>query len=180
MKIAIRTIVAHGLKAALTVAVLCVLTAGISVKEIGENTGKVVPSAFTQETDKAQLENLMKKHLDAVTNRDLETLKSTLSPQGNMQLILPGTEIIEGVGGFIDYHKEWFEAPDWTFETKILNTKVGEVMGMAIVEIVYREPERDGAPYFNRMIVSYDLQKTDNQWYVIKDHASSVEKSTDL
>ena len=52
-------------------------------------------------------------------------------------------------------------------------------LGMAVVEVIYREPNRNGKPYFNRMIVSYDLQKVAGQWYVIKDHASSVEKSTD-
>jgi len=50
---------------------------------------------------------------------------------------------------------------------------------MAITEIVYREPERNGEPYFNRMIVSYVLEKIDGHWCIIKDHASSVEKSTD-
>ncbi len=143
---------------------------------------KTIPEVPVQ---KSMLENrsafldVMQTHLDAVTNRDLETLRSTLSPKGNMQLILPGTEIIEKVSGFMEYHKEWFDAPDWTFETKILNTEVGETMGMAITEVVYREPERDGKPYFNRMIVSYDLKKIEGTWYVIKDHASSVEKSTD-
>jgi len=29
------------------------------------------------------------------------------------------------------------------------------------------------------MIVSYDLKKIDDKWYIIKDHATSVEKSTD-
>lgn len=122
----------------------------------------------------------MQKHLDAVTNKDLVALKSTLSPNGNMQLILPQTEITNTVTDFIQYHKEWFsmEAP-WTFETKILNTEIGQDFGIAITEIIYREPERDGKPYFNRMHVSYALHKINNQWYVIKDHASSIEKSTD-
>ncbi len=126
-----------------------------------------------------QFINTMEKHLNAVTNRDLKSLKSTLSPNGEMQLILPQTEIINSVDGFMDYHKKWFDAPDWTFETKILNTKIKSDFGMAIVEIMYREPNRDGKPYFNRMTVSYDLEKIDEHWYVIKDHASSVEKSTD-
>ena len=30
------------------------------------------------------------------------------------------------------------------------------------------------------MIVSYDLQKINGQWYFIKDHANSIQKSTDL
>lgn len=126
-----------------------------------------------------QFNEVLRRHLDAVSNRDLKTLKSTLSPEGTMQLILPETEIITKVEGFLNYHREWFALPDWTFETKILISDVGSTMGMAIVEVVYREPERDGIPYFNRMIVSYDLKKIKGTWYIIKDHASNVEKSTD-
>ncbi|MDF0708473.1 YybH family protein [Flagellimonas okinawensis] len=122
---------------------------------------------------------IMEKHLNAVTNRDLPTLQSTMHPGGKMQLILPGMEIIHGVDGFMEYHKDWFSDENWTFDTKILNTDVGEQFGMAITEIVYREPERDGAPYFNRMIVSYVLEHVNGNWYIIKDHASSIEKSTD-
>lgn len=129
--------------------------------------------------NQAAMVTLMQKHLDAVSNQDLERLASTMSPQGNMQLILPGTEIIDKVEGFMDYHREWFTTSGWTFETKILNAEAGPERGMAITEVVYREAERDGKPYFNRMIVSYDLQKIDGQWYVVKDHASSIEKSTD-
>ncbi|MEZ4802315.1 MAG: nuclear transport factor 2 family protein [Gelidibacter sp.] len=121
----------------------------------------------------------MQKHLNSVSNRDLSTLESTMHPNGKMQLILPGTEIITGVDGFMEYHKNWFNDSNWTFETKILNTEIGDTFGMAITEIVYREPERNGMPYFNRMIVSYDLEKFNGNWYIIKDHASSIEKSTD-
>ncbi|MBC9796785.1 nuclear transport factor 2 family protein [Sinomicrobium sp. FJxs] len=121
----------------------------------------------------------MQRHLNAVTNRDIEALKSTMSPEGKMQLILPGSEIIYSVDGFMDYHKKWFSDSAWTFEAKILNTRIGNKIGMAVAEIMYKEPEREGKPYYNRMIVSYDLEKIDGTWYVIKDHASSVEKSTD-
>lgn len=123
---------------------------------------------------------VMKKHLAAVSNKNLDSLKATMAPNGQMQLILPASEIIDGVDGFMDYHKEWFAQPNWTFETKILNSEVGRKIGMAVVEIIYREPEREGKPYFNKMIVSYDLKKFNGVWYVIKDQASSVEKSTDV
>ena len=88
-------------------------------------------------------------------------------------------EIIDTSEGFLEHQKEWFTDPNWTFKTKILNSTMGAKMAMVIVEALYEETERDGEPYFNRMIISYDLQKADGQWYVIKDHASSVEKSTD-
>jgi len=138
-----------------------------------------VASQEEVQAKKADFVATMQKHLDAVTNRDLATLKSTLLPTGKMQLILPSTEIIDSVSGFLDYHEAWFQDTMWSFETKILNTDIGEQFGIAIVEIVYSEPERDGKPYFNRMNVSYALEHNDGKWFIIKDHASSVEKSTD-
>lgn len=121
---------------------------------------------------------VIQKHLNAVSKKDLITLKETLSPDGDMQLILPQSEIIQKVAGFMKFHEDWFAAPGWTFETQVLNNKVGDKLAMVVVEIVYRESDRDGQPYFNRMVVSYVLKKLNGHWYVIKDHASSVEKST--
>ncbi|MEP2935368.1 MAG: nuclear transport factor 2 family protein [Gilvibacter sp.] len=120
---------------------------------------------------------VLQKHLDAVTNKDLMTLESTMSPDGQMELIQPSSETVYGVEGFMEFHREWFAVPDWTFTTKILSKDVGETIGVATTEILYQEPERNGKPYFNRMNVSYTLQKIDGNWYIIKDHASSIEKT---
>ena len=128
--------------------------------------------------NKKMLIATVQKHLNAISNHDLTTLESTLHPNGKMQLILPGNEIINGVNSFVKYHKEWFKDSTWTFETKILNVEAGNKFGVAITEIVYREPDRNGNPYFNRMIVSYGLENINGDWYVFKDHASSIEKST--
>lgn len=117
-------------------------------------------------------------HLDAVTNRNLTVLKSTMSPKGDMELIQPGAEIVYAVDGFINFHQDWFAVPNWTFKTKVLSTNIGNKIGVATTEILYEEPERNGKPYFNRMIVSYTLEKINGNWYIIKDHASSMEKST--
>ncbi len=129
------------------------------------------------ENNELQFRATLDKHLTAINQRDLETLRSTLSPNGNMQLIMPGTEIIHNVTGFIQYYSDSTRASDWTLESKILYTEVGETMGMAIVEAIYATPKQDGKPDLDRMTVSYDLQKIDGYWYVIKNHASFVEKS---
>lgn len=122
----------------------------------------------------------LEKHLDAVSNKDLSALRSTMSPEGKMQLILPSSEIMNTVDSFMNYHEQWFQDTSWTFDTQILNTEIGNTIGLGITEIIYREPLRDGEPYYNRMIVSYGLEKLDNKWYIIKDHASSIEKSTNI
>jgi len=151
----------------------------LSCESMSNKTTVATTNKISPEVNKKNFEQALQKHLDAVASRDLESLASTMSPDGKMQLILPGAEIFEGVSSFMDYHREWFQDTSWTFETKILNSEVGEQIGMAVTEITYREPERNGAPYFNRMIVSYALEKVDDKWSIILDHCSSVEKSTD-
>jgi len=121
----------------------------------------------------------MQKHLEAVSQKNIGSLVETLSPANKMQLILPGQEIVFGADKFLAFHAEWFQDTTWSFETQILDLEVGDPIATATTQIIYREPERDGKPYFNRMIVTYILEKVDGHWYVISDHASSVEKSTD-
>lgn len=123
---------------------------------------------------------VMEAHLAAIAAKDLPSLRTTLSPRGDMKLILPAEEIEEGTKAFIDFHEAWFSDTTWSFETKILDLQAGESLANAVTELVYREPERDGKPYFNRMIVTYLLRKIDGQWFVVQDHASSAEKSTDV
>jgi len=96
-----------------------------------------------------------------------------------MLLILPGMEMATSVDEFMGFHKNWFQDTTWTIEAKILKTEIGDRMGVAATEVIYKEPERNGKPYFNRMLVSYALKEINGQWYVIMDHASSVEKTVD-
>lgn len=147
----------------------------------GQNNNSVENAAVgeLQEVDKEGFTALLEKHLRSVSERDLNTLAGTLSPQGDMILILPQSPLRTKSSEFMDYHREWFQDTTWNFETKILTSDVQNNMGIAVVEALYSEPERDGKPYFNRMHVSYGLRKMNGNWYVVKDHASSIEKSTD-
>ena len=138
---------------------------------------EVSSTAISRKQNEADFNTTLQKHLEAVMSKDLVALKATMSPKGNMELIQPSSEIVFGVDGFMKFHQDWFALPDWTVETIILSTDVGDNMGVATTEFMYREPERNGKPYFNRLIVSYTLHKMDGQWYVIKDHASSIEKT---
>jgi len=142
----------------------------IKQKDVQKNT---TANAKNEEMFKS----VLLKHLSAVKNKDLTTLKSTMSPEGKMELIQPSSEIVYTVDGFMKFHEAWFALPDWTVKTKILSTDIGEKIGVATTEFYYEEPDRNGKPYFNRLIVTYTLEKINNTWYIIKDHASSVEKT---
>lgn len=134
---------------------------------------------FDSNKNEKQIKKTLETLLMSIENKNIDSLKSTLSVSGRMELILPNTKITYTVNEFVNLHTEWFKDSTWTMETKILNIESGEYIGTATTEAIYREANRNGEPYLNHMIVSYVLEKSsDNLWYVIKDHASSLKKST--
>ncbi len=135
--------------------------------------------AYDHAKNELEAKLVLQTLLTSIENRDLETLKTTLSPYGNMQLINPATPITNTVDDFVTLHENWFKNNNWTIKTSILDFKAGPNIAMATTDALYREPERNGAPYFNRLIVSYVLEKIEGKWYIIKDHACSIQKSTD-
>lgn len=138
-----------------------------------------LPLFLIGQDSKEDFRMTLQKHLDAVANRDLLTLESTLAPDSTMFLILPQTEMTSKASDFLNFHRSWFTDESWTLENKIAKIEVGKDLGIAIVNSIYREPERDGKPYFNEMMVTYSLKLVDGQWYVFKDHMCSIKKSTD-
>ena len=125
----------------------------------------------------ANSKTVLLKHLEAVANKNLSMLEETLSPEGDMWLILPNSEPSTTVKDFLTMHEEWFQDTTWTFETTISHFEAGRDLASATVKVMYKEPDRNGKPYFNKMMVSYVLKLQEGQWYVIKDHACSIDKS---
>lgn len=136
-------------------------------------------SEISAKENEQQFLSALEKHLDAVERKNLKTLKSTLPPHGKMELIQPSTEVIKGVDGFIKFHEAFFKHPNWSIKFTVTSKNVGDKIGVATTETLYKEPERNGKPYSSRMTVTYTLEKINGKWYVIKDHASFISKSTD-
>ena len=121
---------------------------------------------------------VLDEHLKAIERRDLKALANTLSPDGRMQFILPDTEVMKTTQAFLDYHQKWFnEDSGWSMENSVISANVDKVLAEVVVQAMYSEPDRNGKPYFNRLFVSYTLRNIDGQWYIVKDHATSVERS---
>lgn len=157
--------------------ILFLLTFLFAVLSCKEEKSSVEKVKANQEQNEQQFVSALEKHLDAVERKDLKTLKATMSPNGNMELIQPSMEVIKGVDGFMKFHETFFNHPNWSLKFKITSKSVGDKIGVATTEAMYREPNRNGKPYFNRMTVTYTLEKINDKWYITKDHASSIEKT---
>ena len=90
-----------------------------------EKQKAITTNEISQEQNEELFKSVLKKHLNAVIFKDSTILKSTMSPKGNMELIQPAAEIVYTVDGFMNFHKEWFNVPDWTVDTQILSTDIG-------------------------------------------------------
>ncbi len=153
----------------------------VAINQRGQPAASTVIDSTSREnfTRERNFRSALQRHLAAVENKSLEALKSTLSPTGAMELLLEGRERSLTVKEFMDFHVAWFATSGWQFTAGILDAQVGDRLGTATVEAVYREDERDGKPYFNRMYITYALELQGGKWYVIRDHAVSRVKSTD-
>lgn len=126
--------------------------------------------------DKAQL--VLDKLLRSLESKDITSLKETMSSSGDMELVLTNGEIMSGVAEFVDFHEGWFRDTTWSMRHEIVDFQLYENVATATVKAYYSEPDRDGAPYFHNMVVSYVLHKfEDGKWAVIKDQATSFDKS---
>ena len=133
--------------------------------------------ASTPEKDSLGFIQALNQHLNAVANKDLSTLATTFSPQEDMHLLLPQSEIMKTSQEFLDMHETWFADTPWTWVPTIVHTEIGQEYGSAIVDAMYREPDRAGKPYFHRMHITYILRNENGKWFVIHDHASSFQRT---
>ena len=115
----------------------------------------------------------LRQHLNATFNRDIETLESLMSPDGTMYMMRPNTQVIHSTDSYIDYHRKWFQDPEWKLSGVITDSHVGT----AIVDMRYEIPNLNGKAYWNELVISYVMKKVDNKWYVISDHSTSKRKS---
>ena len=143
-------------------------------------TGPTAEEIKAQKRENSKLFHAtLRKHTAAVAARDIETLETMMSPDGVMHLMRPNTPVVYTTEKYLKYHRSWFQDTSWNLKSTITDSEVGDNMGMAITELMYEVPDRNGKPYWNQMTVSYVLKKVDDAWYVISDHSTSVKKSTD-
>lgn len=96
---------------------------------------------------------------------------------GRYLLILPDGNSMNTAQEFYEMHQEWFKEPGWTIDMEIKEFRQSGDFAQSTVVATYREPDRNGQPYWHKMWITYVLENIDGRWFVTSDHASTMEKS---
>jgi len=111
----------------------------------------------------------LKRHLDAIINRDLAAFAEFLCPKRKCVVILPHGAYIEGYDEILDFHKEWFADTDWRMDIKEIDVSEIGGTGYALLDITYHDLNELGEPYVMHYFLSLLFENVDGKWILLRD-----------
>ncbi|GIF22568.1 uncharacterized protein (TIGR02246 family) [Actinoplanes tereljensis] len=116
-----------------------------------------------QETFGAAVE----RHLAAVTGRDLDGYLATVHE--DVSLVQLNGRIIAGRAAVGEFHKDWFEDPDWSWRLTPLHSNATGETGVALFAVDYHDLDQDGKPYSLRYLLGLTFARLDAGWLLVHD-----------
>lgn len=121
---------------------------------------------------KPDFDEALRRHLDAIANRDIEAFESHLTRRDVLYTIVQNGHAFTTPEKTVAIHEEWFRDPDWTWEGSVVHSVVGEDVAMALVKYDYRAtPE---AEPFSTWLV-YVFQVEDGEWRIVHDQNTALD-----
>ena len=114
----------------------------------------------------------LQRHLDAITNRDLQAFKAHLTGGDVMYTIVQNGHAFTTPGELADIHEQWFKDPDWSWQGTVVHQVVGEDMAMALIRYQYRPKPKDES--FSTWLV-YVFQLQGGEWRLIHDQNTALD-----
>ena len=126
---------------------------------------------------KLGFQNAISDHLYAIATKNTDMLKKTVPDSGAFNLIIPTGKMLTTVDEFLAGYEAMFADPESTFTSEVINSSYTSDFGTAVVYSTLEDPDRDGSPYFHKMLFTYNVKKLDGAWKIVSSHATTVEKS---
>ncbi|MES2459198.1 MAG: nuclear transport factor 2 family protein [Armatimonadota bacterium] len=117
----------------------------------------------------------VRRHLDAISNRDIETYRNNITSGETMYTVVQNGHAFTTPAEIISIHEEWFKDLDWTWDGEIIHTVEGEDMAMALIKYVNR-PKPDGDAHTSWLIYVFKLE--DGMWRIVHDQNTSLDYPT--
>ena len=114
----------------------------------------------------------LKRHFDAISNRDIEAFVSHLTQGDTLYTIVQNGHAFTTPAETIAIHEEWFKDPDWIWEGSVVHQVVGEDLAMALVRYEYRA-KPDDEPLSNWLTYVFELQN--GEWRIVHDQSTAFD-----
>ena len=126
---------------------------------------------------KLGFQGVISDHLNAIATKNMDMLKKTVPDSGAFNLIVPTGKMMSSVEQFLAGYEAMFKDTESSFTSEVINSDYTSEFGTAVVYSTLEDPDRDGAPYFHKMLFTYNVKKIDGSWKIVSSHATTVEKS---
>jgi len=115
----------------------------------------------------------LKKHLEAIQRRDLNSILSTVGDSVN--LIFPNGQKLNSKKEFADFHEGWFKDSSWNLKPTVLRTVKSDSIGYSLIRYQYTDVDSLGNPTKPRSNYLMLLFKRDNEgWKLIHDQNTRI------
>jgi hypothetical protein len=81
--------------------------------------------------------NIVDTHLNAIGSRNLNELIPTIGD--NVVMIGPEGDNLQSKINYIDFHKGWFNQPDWDWKYQILQKESSDSLGYVLVQYTFTQ-----------------------------------------
>jgi uncharacterized protein (TIGR02246 family) len=106
------------------------------------------------------------RHLDAIRTRDLAGVVETLAD--DVVMVLGDGRVLQGKDLVAQFHEEWFDDPDWSFELHPVYRVVRDGMVVQGFRVEYLDVDHEGSSMDMTYVLSLTFSTTrDGRWRVV-------------
>jgi uncharacterized protein (TIGR02246 family) len=111
----------------------------------------------------------LRKHLQAIQDRDLEALADTVA-QDSLVLIMADGKLARSTREFLEAHRGWFAMPGWSLDAREVAFFENQDLGIAVLELDYREPPAT----HSRSYLTLVFQNQKGRWLMVQDQNTPI------
>src|SRR5262245_35474850 len=107
------------------------------------------------------------RHLTAVTERDLDNYLATVHDE--VTLVMLDGRVVTGRQAVGDFHRDWFDDPDWSWQLTRLRSNESGDTGTALFTVDYNDLDQTGKPYSLRYLLGLTFARNNGTWLLLHD-----------
>jgi uncharacterized protein (TIGR02246 family) len=113
------------------------------------------------------------RHLLAIEERDLDALADTVDDE-EILLVMSDGKLVRSKKEFLEAHRGWFAMKNWRLEVKPVQIIDGPALGVALLQLDYRETPPGKPPTRQESLLTLVFQLRNGKWVMVLDQNTPV------